>query len=891
MDLRSLMNDGPAPDKKSSQSSPPAVTPNSAAAVGAGGGARGSGSGPQPALSRDASNGGAPGQQSVVYPAAGFPPPGRNDGKHPAPTYGPPSASGGSQSQPHSRGLTPLRTPGHGPGQGTSYPFPAQQQHHQQPLQSPVTAGPTPQQYRPFDSYASTTPGARPGNPYGAQPSPSQYGPGAHPSQSPTPSSHHSQTPQSMRQSPRAVMGHPPPQHPPHFHPSQPSTPLGPPTHVPRHAMNGIDGASPFHQRTVSGASNGYPARSPAQHQTSITSLIESPTVHPRQSPRRSASEYPSIIDDRARSESVSPKTKVPPRPPSLSSRHSSQHEVHSARSSLQHSTSVVSQADSQNFTQQPQSYPQANVASAVPQNYAQIPGQPAGYPASSNSLLVANKAPPPTALQHQPRPMGMSNLLAPTQQDAQQAPQHHPSHNMPPRQPPTPQQSASIKTEPMQQNGVAHVSPNASNRGIKRSATESETPQPPVKRERRRKYTERPIWARLHPSNPRLRIPGVMPNGPEPRLQPQKQQQQQQPPPRQMDRSSANAPVQPPQQTNGQKPQQPSPAAPGVNFAAPWLEDPPVDHDMLRMRRIMGHWEKTIQWRTPLPSLTKAVTDWLVQQLLNCQDVAQDPAEGQIEIEAKVGRLWNKQTGRRFELPVHNMVVISPPYAEANCTFQSEMQEHEHKAMNDFLNAEVRNTHSQTGRQQLEYIHLQETDNFEKLSKLGLDSLPEAMHRRHLPRDPKLRTTIESNPKTGKVGQVKARIIKVKVADLHIFNPHDDYDLRITMNVECNLMRPNLDPGALVEGPTPDKPNQPARKKDRLSYKHLNGLYQIDLTRVDQIGMAPKYELELEVDAGRLRQQLQPLLQGGDSGFVQIVESFIDNATLLMQQQKRPGA
>ncbi|GIZ38955.1 hypothetical protein CKM354_000235000 [Cercospora kikuchii] len=820
MDLRSLMNDGPAPEKKASQGSPPAPPPLS-----------GGRSGGQHAPPPSAVSNGAPGPgPSAVYPAAGFPPPGRTDAKQQGPIYGQPPGSSGPPSQPHSRGLTPLRTPGSASTPGsTSYPFPQQhqQQQQQQPLQSPATAGPPPQQYRPYEAYPSTTPGGRPasyGNPYGAQPSPSQYA--HHPSQSPGASSHHSQTPHSMRQSPRAVMGHPPPQHQPHFQHqhSQPSTPLGPPTHVPRHAMNGMDATSPFHQRTVSGASNGYVARSPAQHQSSIGSLIESPVAHPRQSPRRSASEYTAVIDDRGRSESVSPKTKVPPRPPSLGSRHSSQHEAYSARNSLQPSTaSAASFSEVQNHVQ------------PSPANYHQ---------ASASG----------------PRPSPPQNMS---------------SHQQPEHQRHTP-----IKPDPAQQNGILQASPNASNRGIKRSAAESESSQPPVKRERRRKYTERPVWARLHPANPRLRMPGVMPNGPEPRPQPQQSG----------NRPPANPPPQVVPQANGQKQPPPQQGAPGVNFAAPWLENPPIDHDMLRMRRLMGGaWEKTIQWTTPMPSLTKAVTDWLVSQLLACEDVAQDPKEGQIEIEAKVGRLFNKGNGQRFAMPVQNMVVISPQYAEVNCSFESEMQQHEHKAMNDFLNKEVRNTHTHPGRQKLSYEHLEETDTFERLSKIGLNSLPEAIHRRHLPRDPKMRTTTESSPKSGRMGQVKARIIKVKVADLHIYNPLADYDLRITMNVECNLMRADLDPGALVEAPTPDKPNQPARVKNRLSYKHLNGIYQIDLTKVDQVGLAPKFELELEVDAGALRKQLAPLLQGGESAFVQIVDGFIDNATILMQQ-KRSG-
>ena len=378
-------------------------------------------------------------------------------------------------------------------------------------------------------------------------------------------------------------------------------------------------------------------------------------------------------------------------------------------------------------------------------------------------------------------------------------------------------------------------------NGGIKRSASDvGETPAP--KRLRLPSRKQRPVWACLHPENPRARQVHLNTHN-----------------------NHANV------------------STPATNNHATTMGTEPVDHDMLLMRRLLPSWERSIKGISPLPQLTKAVTDWLVPHLLECKDVAQHPSEGQIEIEAKVGRLFDSSTGQRFALPVENMVVVKPTYAAAHCRFESEMQEHEHKHMNNYLNAIVQETHEPASRRQkLLYSHTLEIDTFERLSKLGLSAIPEAVARRSASRDLKLRTTRENDPRTNRVGQIKARIIKVKVADLHIYNPRSDYDLRITMNVECNLMRPELDTDALVEEETPDKPNPPARKKDRLSYKHL-GLYQIDLTRVDQTNMAPKYELELEVDAGALRTQMVPLLNGGESGFNQIVEGFLDNATWLM--------
>jgi hypothetical protein len=259
-----------------------------------------------------------------------------------------------SASQARGRGLTPLQTPSQTPG-GGQYPFPGphhhQQQQQQHLAQSPIS-GPT---YRPYDAYAATTPVGRPPSQtfHFAQPSPSNYPQNVHNtmSMSPTPPSHHSQTPHSVRQSPMTTtMGHPPPlqqqqSFPPPFHHSQPSTPLGPPPPMIGRRSDQLDLSSPYHQRNHSGASNGMVAGSPAQHNLSIGNLVESPSAnyHRPSSTRHSTSDYMSSAD-RDRSVSVSPKTKVPVRQPSIGSRHSSQQESYSARSSMQPSASMASQ-------------------------------------------------------------------------------------------------------------------------------------------------------------------------------------------------------------------------------------------------------------------------------------------------------------------------------------------------------------------------------------------------------------------------------------------------------------------------------------------------------------------------------------------------------------------
>lgn len=202
-----------------------------------------------------------------------------------------------------------------------------------------------------------------------------------------------------------------------------------------------------------------------------------------------------------------------------------------------------------------------------------------------------------------------------------------------------------------------------------------------------------------------------------------------------------------------------------------------------------------------------------------------------------------------------------------------------EHQAMNKFLNTATQQSHG-PGRVPVKYEHLYQTDSFAKLSAAGIAALPPTVqHRAHLHgRELRLRTTRNS-----KDNSVIARIVKVPLGDLHIANPLDPYDCRVSINLEVNLDRPDLHPDDLVEPPAPDRPAPPERRKDRLSYKHL--AYSIDLTKVESAGVPPKYELELEVDAEALRGQMARIKAGQQSAYSAVVGGFLDNATFLMRQ------
>ena len=126
-----------------------------------------------------------------------------------------------------------------------------------------------------------------------------------------------------------------------------------------------------------------------------------------------------------------------------------------------------------------------------------------------------------------------------------------------------------------------------------------------------------------------------------------------------------------------------------------------------------------------------------------------------------------------------------------------------------------------------MDYKHTRETDTFHELTQAGALALPPSIasglniNPRHASKS-KVRITTDQ-----KTGKVLAKIIKTRVADIHIHSPRTLFDWRISVNVEMDYKGKMTD---LVEHYVQNG-KQADRNKDRMSYKHL--AYQIDLTQV----------------------------------------------------------
>jgi polynucleotide 5'-triphosphatase len=119
-------------------------------------------------------------------------------------------------------------------------------------------------------------------------------------------------------------------------------------------------------------------------------------------------------------------------------------------------------------------------------------------------------------------------------------------------------------------------------------------------------------------------------------------------------------------------------------------------------------------------------------------------------------------------------------------------------------------------------YAHRRERDTFFELPRPAYATLPGCMRAVVNPRHPvKVRVTHDQRS-----GQLLAKIIKARVANLDIYNPQSLLDCRISVNFE---MRYDGDVESLVA--SQEALRMPDRNKDRLSYAHSH--YQIDLTQV----------------------------------------------------------
>ncbi|RDW89725.1 hypothetical protein BP6252_01757 [Coleophoma cylindrospora] len=298
----------------------------------------------------------------------------------------------------------------------------------------------------------------------------------------------------------------------------------------------------------------------------------------------------------------------------------------------------------------------------------------------------------------------------------------------------------------------------------------------------------------------------------------------------------------------------------------------------------LLGAWEESISGIKPVEELSRIVADWLYGKVVSRSDIGELQVRGvEVEIEAKLGQLINKDTNERYRLPVESECLLSE---SGRVGFKSSMTETQHKALNEFLNQQVTETHPENPRQATKkrvpigYRHRRERDRFFELPASAQAMLPPAIRAELNPRHTvKVRVTHDQ-----KTNQLLAKIVKARVADLDMYCPQSVLDCRISVNLE---MRYDGDIEGLIGG---EGTRLPDRNKDRLSYTQSH--YQIDLTQVTQVtsinGVSKvdkEHELEIELSAAALREQGRRATAGEPNEYIKLVEGLMDNVRVLSRR------
>jgi hypothetical protein len=285
-----------------------------------------------------------------------------------------------------------------------------------------------------------------------------------------------------------------------------------------------------------------------------------------------------------------------------------------------------------------------------------------------------------------------------------------------------------------------------------------------------------------------------------------------------------------------------------------------------------------------PYEEISKHVADFLYHNVVMQNDPALvngGPDGPIIEIEAKIGHLIDKSTNDRLRLPVLSETVFNNDDPSWRIQFRSNMNDHHHKAINDFLNKVVVESKRNAGpdlpsRIPMDYVHTRERDSFYELPSDKYHILPpsirDTLNSRH-----KTRVRVTTDQKTGKILK---KIVKARIADMNVYSPRTAFDWRVSVNMEM----PYADDHEMLYplgGGTGGSDGD--RNKDRLSYRHL--VYQVDLTQVtDNHSSRKDHELELEVDGNEIRKQGLMAREKQMNSYAELVKGFVDNVRVLIR-------
>ncbi|KAF5101255.1 hypothetical protein D0Z00_000925 [Geotrichum galactomycetum] len=254
-----------------------------------------------------------------------------------------------------------------------------------------------------------------------------------------------------------------------------------------------------------------------------------------------------------------------------------------------------------------------------------------------------------------------------------------------------------------------------------------------------------------------------------------------------------------------------------------------------------------------PFNDLTRKITTWLYVTLVNLEE-----DKKHVEVEIKLGKIYDKSTRQRVKLPIVTDTIIDFEHAKTSTFFEPGLTDAEFvkaKSLFDNLAKESkRNPSSATAI--INFPERETTDII--MAERGSSN--------------NLRITYNEEFKQTE------RITKQKIDQLLIHSPRSDHDFRITVSIEIPDKESVINKDKFI--------SSTKRAKRRSSYIHK--ALQVDLTRVKTDDTVVTHELELEINQSLLLQYFNGTknqVAGESLNFEGLIQFTVDNARLVVEQ------
>lgn len=266
-----------------------------------------------------------------------------------------------------------------------------------------------------------------------------------------------------------------------------------------------------------------------------------------------------------------------------------------------------------------------------------------------------------------------------------------------------------------------------------------------------------------------------------------------------------------------------------------------------------------------PRNDFNKLVTEWI---WANVEGVKKDNFDipnvtDYIEIESKLGNIWDKVKDRRIQLPVNTECVVATDYVNQECFFKPGItleNYNDTKAFVGKLIKEASEQNSSNNKSENKFI----IENSHVVDLIASDS-----RRNDKPISGRVSLDIKTKRKTNS-------ITKQRISDLYLHFPNCLFDLRLSLSVEFPKELNDAAFEVFKKRVTLE------REKERISYIHQATATRIDLTKVrEKTNRVPKYELELELNTPALIESMNNIMED-PLYYIDLVQAFLDNNRII---------